>query len=34
VVPYNKKRPMLSEPFLTSVLLLLVFGLYEKVGKT
>jgi hypothetical protein len=34
VVPYNEKRPMLSEPFLTNVLLLSLSGLYEKVGET
>ena len=30
----HEKRYMLSEPLLTGVLLLPVFGLYEKVGET
>jgi hypothetical protein len=34
VVPYNEKNTMLSEPLLTDVLLLSIFGLYEKVGET
>jgi hypothetical protein len=33
-VPYNEKNNMLSEPLLTGVLLLSLFGLYEKVGET
>jgi hypothetical protein len=34
VVPYNEKRPMLSESVLTGVLLLSLLRCHEKVGET